>query len=726
MNSPHPDLDRLYRLLPAYHRQRDEEQGGPLRALLQIIAEQVALVEADIDQLYQNWFIETCQDWVVPYLGDLVDYAPIHEAGEPGSAATFEGRKLNKILISRRDVAATIRTRRRKGTVALLEMLALDAAGWPAARVVEFYKLLAVTRRNNQQRLGRSRTVDLRNGDALERLDGPFDEIAHTVDIRRINSHRTVGRFNIPEVGVFVWRIKAFSVTQTPAYCLEEIGANCFSFSVLSNDGPLYNHLRPESNEFHVAGEANLPVPIRRRALDRHTQRYYGDIAAGKSLQIWKGVTRRSKVVRELVSPSQIVVADLTDWQYQPEEQQIAVDPISGRIAFSPDFAPSGVWVSYFYGFSANIGGGEYGRSLSQPDVDAEKLALLKVGENSDFDSIEAAYQHWIEVQENQPHAIIEIQDSGVYTEQLNFVLRHGHSLQLRAAYRTRPVIRLLDRYSNRPDSLTVVGEENENGASGGCLLLNGLLITGRGVHLEGGLSKVAIRHCTLVPGWAIGCDCEPSQPAKPSLEIYKTGVRVEIEHSIIGSIQVNEDEVKTDPIHLCISDSIVDATSSEREAIGAPGRRLAFAQLNIARCTVIGKTMVHAIELAENSLFTGAVSVARRQIGCVRFCYLAPGSRTPRRFECQPDLVESAAANEFKAPERLRVRPHFNSLRYGTPTYCQLALSCADEITRGADDASEMGVFHDLFGPQRAANLRTRLEENIPAGMDAGIIYAI
>jgi hypothetical protein len=66
------DIDRLYKLLPAIYRQRDVEQGMPLRALLQVIAEQVNLVEADIAQLYENWFIETCQDWVVPYIGDLV------------------------------------------------------------------------------------------------------------------------------------------------------------------------------------------------------------------------------------------------------------------------------------------------------------------------------------------------------------------------------------------------------------------------------------------------------------------------------------------------------------------------------------------------------------------------------------------------------------------------------------------------------------------------------
>jgi len=72
----------------------------------------------------------------------------------------------------------------------------------------------------------------------------------------------------------------------------------------------------------------------------------------------------------------------------------------------------------------------------------------------------------------------------------------------------------------------------------------------------------------------------------------------------------------------------------------------------------------------------------------------------------------------------RQRVQPWFNSVRYGSPTYAQLAHYCPDGITRGADDESEMGVFHDLFQPQRAANLEARLDEAVPAGMDTGIIY--
>ena len=68
------------------------------------------------------------------------------------------------------------------------------------------------------------------------------------------------------------------------------------------------------------------------------------------------------------------------------------------------------------------------------------------------------------------------------------------------------------------------------------------------------------------------------------------------------------------------------------------------------------------------------------------------------------------------------RVRPRFNSPRYGMPVYGQLALDCAPEITSGADDQSEMGAFHDLFQPQRLANLSDRLQDFTPADMNAAV----
>src|SRR5271154_3787821 len=136
--------DRLYNLLPAVYRMRDAAQGYPLRGLLNVIAEQVNVIEADIAQLYDNWFIETCQDWVVPYIGSLIGYTPVEDAAQLGGGTTKRDILYESILISRSEVANTIRYRRRKGTLLILEDLAMSVAGWPA-QAVEFYQRVGVT-----------------------------------------------------------------------------------------------------------------------------------------------------------------------------------------------------------------------------------------------------------------------------------------------------------------------------------------------------------------------------------------------------------------------------------------------------------------------------------------------------------------------------------------------------------------------------------------------------
>jgi hypothetical protein len=150
-----PRIDRLYKLLPAVHRMRDADQKYPLQALLRVIAEQANVVEDDIQQLYENWFIETAEDWVVPYIADLIGYRPVSEAGQASDDKTAEGRALNRVLIPRRDVANTLAYRRRKGTLALLELLANDVAGWPA-RAVEFFRLLGWNQNINHLHLHRA------------------------------------------------------------------------------------------------------------------------------------------------------------------------------------------------------------------------------------------------------------------------------------------------------------------------------------------------------------------------------------------------------------------------------------------------------------------------------------------------------------------------------------------------------------------------------------------
>src|SRR5215208_507383 len=267
MNEDH--RDRLYELLPAVYRHRDAEVGLPLRSLMRVIEEQVDVVEQDIQRLHENWFIETCEDWVVPYIADLVGYHPVHESGEPGDTGTLSERTRGRILVPRREVANTVHNRRRKGTLALLELVARDVAGWPA-RAVEFYRLLAFTQALNHQQLGQGRTVDLRRPATLRRLGGAFDELARTVDVRRVGSLRSRGRYNLPNVGLFVWRHRAYSVTETPARAREDIGSHCYTFSILGNDTPLYSRPVPEVDPTKVARERNLPIPMERRTLEEH------------------------------------------------------------------------------------------------------------------------------------------------------------------------------------------------------------------------------------------------------------------------------------------------------------------------------------------------------------------------------------------------------------------------------------------------------------------------
>ncbi|HEY9650632.1 MAG TPA: hypothetical protein V6C95_08210, partial [Coleofasciculaceae cyanobacterium] len=70
------------------------------------------------------------------------------------------------------------------------------------------------------------------------------------------------------------------------------------------------------------------------------------------------------------------------------------------------------------------------------------------------------------------------------------------------------------------------------------------------------------------------------------------------------------------------------------------------------------------------------------------------------------------------------RLKPNFISTQYGNPSYAQLSQTSAQEIHTGAEDGAEMGVFNSLKQPQREANLRASIEENLRFGLEAGIFY--
>ena len=161
---------------------------------------------------------------------------------------------------------------------------------------------------------------------------------------------------------------------------------------------------------------------------------------------------------------------------------------------------------------------------------------------------------------------------------------------------------------------------------------------------------------------------------------------------------------------------------------------------VHLERATLRGPVRVRQIDMATEVIFDGEVTAERVQTGCVRFSYVTPGSQTPRRYRCQPGLAERAEIDRLerlaggpltdaerdviRARVRLRVRPEYTSEHYDDPAYLQLSLNGPTEIATGAEDGSEMGVWCHLKQPQRAANLRQRLDEYLPFGLDPGLIY--
>lgn len=712
------DADTLMRLLPAVYRLRDDEladrsgTAGPLRRLLAVIAAQAAALDEDLDQLYDDLFVETCAPWVLPYLAELV-----------GATGPVSG--------TRAVVAHTVAYRRRKGTAAVLELLAHDITGWPA-RAVEFFSVLATTQNVNHVRLDAHALLDIRHADRLEFLGGPFESVepgpppqvqcdamgkrvggrpnrllgnpGHTVEVRTIADRR--GRYNVPHVGVFVWPMPAYPLHRSPAVEAFAGDRQRFLFHPLSIGTRLYNTPDTEADYSSLAQPLHVPLPITRRFLLGHLADCYP-----RCFEV-EIATRNSdgEVVTEPIAKktADIAVSELSDaggsWSRTPVvPDQVALDPQLGRLVFATPLAANEVpLVTFHYGFSGDLGGGEYYRDASFSDMSTVIHVANLVRKGEPFSSSAKSIQDGMAALPPEG-GVVEVLDNGRYgsssiapvsLSDLNF-----RRLELRAASGCRPLL----EWSGPLVEVEGTGDFVE-------LTLNGFLIVGAGFRVRG-IQRLRLRHCTLVPGLRLTAAGEPAAPGAPSLILETAGTEVEIDHCIVGGLRTVRGTA------VVMRNSVLDATAVDKVAFASPSLEMG-GSLRVENCTILGTVQAESLSLASNSIFladrTGEppLKVERRQEGCVRFCYLPPGAVVPRRHRCLPTVDDSSA-------------PTFVSLRYGDPGYARLSLRCAPVIRRGADDESELGAFHDLQQPRREGDLLARLDEYLRFGMEAGVFPA-
>jgi len=755
--------ERLYNLLPRIYRREDLKKGQSLRALMAVLESQYDSLEQDIRNLYDNWFIETCAPWCIPYIGDLLGVTGLTAGKEfPGSWRAL--------------VANTIHNRRRKGTTAVIADAAREATGWYSL-AVEFFENLAVSQSLKHIRPHKGKTFNLKNKKLIDDLDTPFDTAAHTVDIRSVPGNRwnpspvsgsCRGKYNIPNIGIFLWRLQSFPLTLVDAWKVNE---GYYTFNPLGIDTPLFNLPETPVKNLPETTTRNLPVSLKRGdphftdmaiRLKHHPvfrifvkNDDFSTSSTGLELETGDRPVNRNNYKEKFrqtllrnrdeendrgdyfeLHPAALRICDLEQWRVPTEflynDSVFAViDPELGRLVFLHDLQPAGVKVDYCYGFSGSIGGGPYSRVLSQEDEEPlltsqkkeegetprtavvssffsadeedDPENLSEQGGNSRFKSLNAALNAWYN---SGKQGIIRILDSSSYDKPGTY-RSHVENTGFHIDLQGEEWLILETADSQCP---SIIGNIEVNGTGSACtVVLKGLWIDGT-ITVSGNVD-LKLSHCTFKPQKG----SHPGKPVDPAIQARKENcrdIRIMLSHCICGPLRLPAG------INLLqIDSSIIDglgeyAISAPPQKDSANTSRLFGPPAIINKSTILGAISLSQLRAANDVLFAAPVWVKDCNQGYVRFSNVPLDSNTPIMYQC---------LNRYNREE---ICSFFTSIHYGRPGYGQLSAQCPAGIGTGAENGSQMGAFNFLFYPQREANLKDVLKEYFPTGLKAEVFY--
>ena len=495
---------RLWALLPMMYRTDDTDvygASGPLQELLNRIGGQVAVVRRSIDRLWADQSIETCDDWVIPYIGNLLGTNLVNGLDARGQ---------------RLDVAKTIHYRRRKGTLAVLEELARDVTGWDA-HVVEGFRRLARTRHGLDPMVGPGAfpgsspadvaqllqheglagpltgtpaggLADLRSARGAALCGSPFDESFHMADLRA--GQGAVGHFGIQKLLVFLWRLMSFPITGGSPVPVEG-HPDLYAFDPTGRRMQLFLPPAPDPDNFAdtwtSAYEWQVPGPI--------TMSFEQALASLPT----SPPTAPYPFPPPNPNPPP---ATLVPYGYAAQGADLAtVWPQAGIFATTGP-PPGPLTVSYQYGFSSMVGAGPYDRDLlGDPPAVAGSETVVTGGTGLDTALAEAGPTGTVTI------GGADVPESPTYTElaDAGSVAEPIVSLLVRAGPSMRPVL--------RPAAGAVPWVFT---GGGGQLVLDGLTVSGCDIVLRGSFDTVRLTACTMDPGTAAAPGAPVSVPASP------------------------------------------------------------------------------------------------------------------------------------------------------------------------------------------------------------------